>query len=135
MQGIERQSLFEVTGCALEILARTFPEVVPALQVSLRDGGVYRASCTRALRIVRRGDLNVNLGGDGASHFVRQREHAANLPFVALGPEMRVGGGLDDLHRDPDAVPLPLHRALDDDFDPELRGDLRERLACVFIAL
>ena len=51
---------------------------------------------------------------------------SVSLPIVDVGPEMRVGRGLDQLHVDPHLVVGFLHAAFEDVRHAELLRDLAE---------
>ena len=61
---------------------------------------------------------------DGRGHFVLDGEDVIELAVVALGPDVRVGFGVDQLHGDADAIARLAHAALDDILHLELARDL-----------
>ncbi len=70
---------------------------------------------------------------DRRGHLVLDREDVLELAVVALGPDVPVGLGVDQLHGDAHPVAGLAHAALDHVLDAELRGDVLDphRLALV----
>ena len=70
---------------------------------------------------------------DPAHHLVVHREQVVRRPIVALGPEVRAGGGIDQLRRYPHALGAGLEAALEHVAHAELPADLAhvDRLALV----
>src|SRR5687767_14163116 len=62
--------------------------------------------------------------------------HAKNIPqlgLVALGPEVLVGAGIDQLCGDAKTLATPSHTPFEDVSDSQLPGDLRQSLLRSFI--
>ena len=70
---------------------------------------------------------------DGRGHLVLDGEDVLELAVVALGPDMRLGLAVDQLHGDAHAVGGLAHASLDHVVDAEFLGDAarRHRLALV----
>ena len=91
----------------------------------------------RELARLVRAELGFERFRHAAGDLALDREHVlgGELRVVGLGPQVLVGRRVDELHVDPDLVAGPLHSALEHRLDPELRGDLRNRLLGVTILL
>ena len=81
----------------------------------------------------RRLDPPRQRGDDRRGHLVLDREDVLEVAIVALGPDMVVGIGVDQLHGDPHPVARLAHAAFDHVLDAELRRDVLDldRLALV----
>ena len=88
-----------------------------------------RAARSRAAASTRPGSDR----DDRRRHLVLDREDVLEVAVVALGPEVAVGLGVDQLHGDADALARLAHAALDDVLHAELARDLLhvDRLALV----
>ena len=64
------------------------------------------------------------LADHGARNLVLNGEHVAGRAVEAVRPEMAAVGGVDELHRDAQAVPDALYAAFEDRADVELPADL-----------
>ena len=62
--------------------------------------------------------------GDRGRDLVLDGEDVLEVAVVALGPEVVVGLGIDQLHRDAHPLPDLAHAALDDVLHAELGGEL-----------
>ena len=74
--------------------------------------------------VARRLDPPGQGGDDRGGHLVLDREDVLELAVVALGPDVPVGLGIDQLHRDAHAVARLAHAALDHVLHAELRRHL-----------
>jgi hypothetical protein len=73
------------------------------------------------------------LFGDGLGEFFGERIGLSLVTVVALGPDVSVGGSVDQLHRDVDAVCGALDGAFEDAVDAELAGDVTHRTIDTFV--
>ncbi len=91
------------------------------LEHALVGGHVFRRL---ALGAVARGRLDApgQDGDDRHRDLVLQREDVLEVAVVALGPDVPVALGIDQLHRDAHAVAGAAHAALDDELHAELLG-------------
>ena len=90
-----------------------------------------RRASTRARRASRLGrERELDPGRDGARHLALQREHVLQVALVALGPELRLVAGLDQLGGDADPAGVVADAALDDVVHAQVapdRGDVAAR--------
>ena len=77
-------------------------------------------------RLVRGRERGLELHGDGAGNLRLDGEDVlgSQLPVIGLRPEMLVGGPVDELDVDADAIGGALHPPLEDGSDSQLGGDL-----------
>jgi len=73
------------------------------------------------------------LFGDGLGEFFGERVGLSLVAVVALGPDVSVGGSVDQLHRHVDAVCGAPDGAFEDAVDAELAGDVAHRTIDTFV--
>ena len=56
-------------------------------------------------KLFLRFQVDLDLLGDGASHFVLERQRIAQFALIAVAPQMPVVAGLDQLRRDSNLAP------------------------------
>ncbi|NIP58169.1 MAG: hypothetical protein GWM92_05320, partial [Gemmatimonadetes bacterium] len=83
--------------------------------------------------LLLRGELGLERPGDPTGQLALDLEDVlgAQPPVVGLGPEVFVGGGVDELGVHPDPVAGPLHAALHHGGHAQLGGDLPHALGRV----
>src|SRR5438128_5070736 len=96
---------------------------MPSLEVRLVRVKIRRA--TRERCGLRR-QLDPERRGDGLRDLILNREDVGHLAVVALGPEMKTIGDLDELRGDSDAVTRLPNASLENVLDVEPPGDLSE---------
>ncbi len=111
----------------MQRLFRPFVQQEAAEQVCLVRLRVYGMARCQPIFLVR-GQGRRDLLRDGASNFALQRKHVPELTIEALRPEVRVAFRLDQLGRHADPVSGASDRSLDDRIDPELAGNVWQRL-------
>ena len=67
--------------------------------------------------------------GDGLGDFVLHREHIGGRALEFLRPLVITGGGVDELHRDAQAIAGLAHAAFEHAADAQLRADLAQVVA------
>ena len=83
-------------------------------------------TCLAEARFFFRRDDDLDFARDLAGDFTLQRKDVAKIALVTFGPEVLVGGGVDELGRDADALAVTKHRAFDDGVDVEFASDDRQ---------
>lgn len=86
----------------------------------------FRIHYPRALqgRLLLRGELDPDLTGNGTGHLILQPQHIAQVTLITLGPQVFVGGPVDQLSRDAHVVAGSHYRALHHGIDIQLAGNL-----------
>ena len=98
------------------------PEV-SSLEVGLIRAKVRRVTARRR-RVSRQSDSQRR--GDRVRNLVLDREDVRPLAVVALGPEMKAVGHLDQLRRHPDSVACPAHAPFEQVLDVQPPADFRQ---------
>ena len=124
--------LVEANG-GLPTLGGSLRLLVASAHVRVGRLGVYRRHHRQPCLVCRR-DLGPDLPGDVFRDLPLQRDDVLQLALVALRPEVRVAGPVDELYGDPDAIAVAQHRPFDDGFHVQLAGDLRNRLIRIGVA-
>ena len=83
---------------------------------------------TGQLDLLGRGQLELDRFDDRGGHLGLQRQYVRELAGVALGPEVLVGVGANQLGGDAHLRPGAQHGALDHPVDVQLPRDLAKRL-------
>ena len=102
---------------------RRLEPVIPSLEVRLVRAKV---GCVTPERRGLRGKLDPESRGDGLRDLILHREDVRHLAVVALRPEMKTIGDLDELRRDPDAVARLSNTPFQNVVDVEPPADLSE---------
>ncbi len=102
-------------------------------QIRVIGLGIHGSERVEA-HFIGRGERDMHLIGNRQSHISLQREHIPHLAFIALGPDVLIGGGVDQLGRHPDLLPGCQDRSLHDVIRPQFPGDLGEGFLAVFIS-
>ena len=110
----------------LQVLVARAVEEISTLEIRIVRLGIH-ARRSGQPRLLARGQLHVDLPGDGRRQFRLQRQHIARAALEALGPEMLVRPRVDQLRRDPHLVAGSRHRSFHDRVDVELPRDVRRR--------
>src|SRR5262249_41400345 len=88
--------------------------------------GVNLADAGQARLLLRSND-HLDLAGDSLSDFTLRFQDIAYIALVVFGPQMLVGGRMDQLRADEQAVAGTLHRPFDHSVPLQFTGDLRKR--------
>jgi hypothetical protein len=100
---------------------------VHASQVRLVGGGIDGPGGGPALPLLR-GEVDADGSGHGLDHVRLNRLHVTYLAIETIGPQVTLGGGVDELCRHLHAIALTRHRAGQDNVHAQRRGNLRHRL-------
>jgi hypothetical protein len=78
------------------------------LEVTLVHVRRDRARCNRSAALLP-GDGHLNLPGDGVRHLALQLQNVPQFAVIAVRPQMRVAGAMDQLHGDAHLVAFARH--------------------------
>ena len=97
VRGIARRSLLKQGNGLGDALGGALVQVVPRAQIVIERRAIDRGWAAAA---GRRG-AGPDLMSHGACDLLLKNQHVGELPIVGLRPEMPVGGGMNELHGDP----------------------------------
>src|SRR5216684_6852937 len=118
-------------GCPQAISGSLIPKI-PSFEVGLISRRVHRLGLLqRYLFLSIQG--SPDLTGDGAGYSTLQSQRVAEISFVAFGPDLPIGGHLDQLSGDPHAFAGTQHASFDYGIDIQLTSNLCQGLANAFI--
>ena len=121
----------EVDGLVEALGRAPIPRVAAAQEEVVHRRVDIRRGPARPAR--QSGDSALNGGGDRVGDIALELDHVVQAAVVQLGPEVGVGGGVDELGGDSDPLAGLQHRPLDDQFDAERLRDIRNRGAAGFV--
>src|SRR2546422_1239326 len=90
------ETRFQVVRCPLV-------PIVSSLEVCVLCIGLYRAA-GREPGLLLRGEPDLNLLSDGPRYIGLQGEHVTQVALVVFRPQVPVGGTVNELSGDPDAI-------------------------------
>ncbi len=96
--------------------------------------GFTATRCSQSPGLIRR-HLNLDLPHDGVGDFGLKLQHVREVVIEILGPEMRIGGGVNQLRRDTHAAAGATDGALDDGIDAKLAADLGQVLRRLLVRM
>ncbi len=100
--------------------------MVHAAQVGFVGGRVHLPGRGHSILFSGR-NLHRDLLGDGTGNLRLELEHTRDLALERVGPQVAVGGRIDQLRGDPYLIGLPVDRSRNDRVDAELQSNLRQR--------
>src|SRR5580700_6239377 len=119
LKKIAGPSFFDVAGTSAESV-----QVVAALKIGFQGFHIHRPRLCRRGLILRR-EVRLDVMGNVGGYLLFEREDIAHVALVAIGPEVPVGGSLDELRGDAHAITRALYGSFDNSIHIQFARDLR----------
>src|SRR5207237_6219169 len=121
--GISFDRLIEVSNGFVQSVCRSLVPEIATPRVCLIRGWIHLARQAKA-SLFSRGHLDSDLVGDRPSYLALQRQDVAQVALVILGPNVMITAGVDQMHRDSNALAHSGYCALDHGVHLQLPTDL-----------